>query len=401
MSVSTQHIVQLLSNTKRIIAHHRETEKLKGETFNIFSILGMEHYENNTHSALLGELLNPKGSHLKGSVFLQLFFDLLDITHIDIESAELILEYSVGTRDDENKQGGRIDIFIKDKNHCALAIENKIYAGDQYAQIERYCNYKKENYKVLYLTLDGSEPSIESKGELISGKDFYLLSYKEDILKWLKLCMKEATDTPILRETIKQYILLIKKLTLTMDNQAEKELMDIMFQYYEEASFITNNFNKARQSIAEEIRQLVYESLSEKISNIYDLEMGNPTTSTYSQIWFYLKEFSQSNLYFGLESFSGTGWHNGDLFIGVFNNGATKSKFGEQAGNSNTNKWWVDQHLIKEMGQVKINFSNADTLRRLHTDVQFKKEFTEHIVMQVIEYLNWKTPLLISFLQIK
>lgn len=47
--------------------------KNKGELFNTFSILKMETAENKTHSNFIAELLNPKGSHLKGSIFLERF----------------------------------------------------------------------------------------------------------------------------------------------------------------------------------------------------------------------------------------------------------------------------------------------------------------------------------------
>tara|TARA_B100000378_G_C17903478_1_gene363522 strand:- start:115 stop:366 length:252 start_codon:yes stop_codon:yes gene_type:complete len=69
---------KLIQDAQRIIAHHNEVSRLKGENFNVFSILNMEHKENGTHSAFLGELLNPNGSHSKGNLFLQLFLQTID-----------------------------------------------------------------------------------------------------------------------------------------------------------------------------------------------------------------------------------------------------------------------------------------------------------------------------------
>ncbi len=66
---------QLLKQVDTITKHHKEMMFLKGEHFNIFSILGMESAENKTHSAFIGELLNPKGSHFMGTIFLELFID--------------------------------------------------------------------------------------------------------------------------------------------------------------------------------------------------------------------------------------------------------------------------------------------------------------------------------------
>lgn len=105
---------------------NRNTSK---ENLNLFSILKMESNENATHSAFLGELLNPKGSHLKGNIFLKLFLATIH-GHgkiFDVDSTQLILEKYIGIRNDETKQGGRIDIYLKDKRGNSISIENKIF----------------------------------------------------------------------------------------------------------------------------------------------------------------------------------------------------------------------------------------------------------------------------------
>lgn len=66
-------IEKLLSDTSENRTKALEKLKESGENFNIFSILKMESKENDTHSAFLGELLNPNGSHLKEDLFLSAF----------------------------------------------------------------------------------------------------------------------------------------------------------------------------------------------------------------------------------------------------------------------------------------------------------------------------------------
>ena len=54
-------------------AELKRNESLKrGERFNMFGACGVNHYEN-THSAILAEMLNPQGNHGQGSLFLSLF----------------------------------------------------------------------------------------------------------------------------------------------------------------------------------------------------------------------------------------------------------------------------------------------------------------------------------------
>ena len=62
-----------LKEISRVTEMYNRHRKLSGEEFNIFSVMSMEADEVFTHSALLAELLNPKGSHGLGSMPLQLF----------------------------------------------------------------------------------------------------------------------------------------------------------------------------------------------------------------------------------------------------------------------------------------------------------------------------------------
>jgi hypothetical protein len=262
-------INQLLTDVNRIFQHQQEIKRLKGEHFNIFSILKMESKENATHSAFLGELLDPKGSHQFENIFLKLFLKFISFEdEFDTNSATVTLEKHVGGINYEAKTGGRIDIFIKDAKGNSIAIENKIYAGDQSAQIERYVNVSNKN-TVYYLTLDGNTPSEDSKGKLKEDVDFYCISYQSTITKWLHSCMKEAAEQPILRETIRQYIILIKKLTNQLtDNRMEKDVFEMIGKNYSAARLISANLWRVElhftTKFLEELKEVLSKRLGEK-----------------------------------------------------------------------------------------------------------------------------------------
>ena len=101
----------------------------------------------------------------------------------------------------------------------AIAIENKINAEDRYEQLWRYYNTLKErsylhrNIHLIYLTLDGRDPSPYSIGDLDPEK-VTTVSY-EDLIPWLECCQKRAYDEPKLRESVAQYLQLVQKLTRT------------------------------------------------------------------------------------------------------------------------------------------------------------------------------------------
>ncbi len=275
---SHTNLQNLLTAVKRVADHQAEIKRLKGENFNLFSILGMETAENKTHSAFLGELLNPKGSHGMGSLFLRLFLEEIGCqAHLDLTTAvSVTLEYHIDWTDYDKETGGRIDIYIEDGNRRSVSIENKIYAGDQHLQLVRYANHNKGKNQVYYLTLDGSDASDASKGNLNKeNKDYHCISYRETIIDWLGKCMKEAVAFPILRESIKQYIILLQKLTgLLSDTNMENEIHDLITKNYREARLIEQNVNV----VLEKMARLFLEEVSQKIESVLPASDGWKTS---------------------------------------------------------------------------------------------------------------------------
>lgn len=198
--------------------HYAEQERLKkekkeGKSFNVFSALDICSDEVRLHSRLLATLLNPKANHGLENEFLKLFLIALGLPENYITYCkEQIVERPIGEVTETN--GGRIDIILEDREH-AVIIENKIYAGDQPNQLLRYYNYGvktfgENNFKLVYLTLYGSDPSPYSLGG--EHFEFIKLSYAQDILKLLEDFVPTQPQKPVHR-TIKDYITIIKQLT--------------------------------------------------------------------------------------------------------------------------------------------------------------------------------------------
>lgn len=109
--------------------------------------------------------------------------------------------------------GVAILILVKIKDYYT-AIENKINAGDQPKQLLRYKNFIKRNpHTLLYLTLDGHEPSEDSSCGLKSKTDYQCISYGVEMHKWLQEILVLSINRPLVRETIQQYLKVIRKLT--------------------------------------------------------------------------------------------------------------------------------------------------------------------------------------------
>ena len=238
-------IINILNQVRivsRKIKEQRKEKFERGENYNIFYDLGFMSDEVHLHSMFLANLLNPKGSHGQRGKFLEAFLKMLqksfpaisaDSLELDTAIASVEVEKYIGRQTDS--EGGRIDIYLTDGKH-SIIIENKIYAGDQYHQMLRYWNYgmsqkgndTEKSFVLIYLTLDGCSPSKDSLGdEDLKENDIVCLSYKSDIRGWLDRCVELASRTPLVRETINQYISTIDILTNNV-MEDNKELLDIL-----------------------------------------------------------------------------------------------------------------------------------------------------------------------------
>lgn len=213
---------ELLRFTRTHLRHHETLMRATGGHFNLFQIIGIGHYEVRTHSPILAELLNPKGRHGQGAVFLKLFMKKVGI-HEDsftAKDSKVTTEYHIGTKTENN--GGRIDIVIEDVECRKILIENKIFAGDQENQLTRYSNFDPKA-RLFYLTLFGANPT-NLTSDQVRNHRCECISYKDHIHDWLNACRKEAACLPGIREILSQYIALIEELT----NQSTTKEMDTM-----------------------------------------------------------------------------------------------------------------------------------------------------------------------------
>lgn len=256
-------IESLLGQVSLINMTYAKLEEATQSSFNIFSILRQESEEVALHSRFLAELLDPNGSHKCGDIFQKLFMkNVFDSNWEDEESLVVQYEISMGSF-------GRVDILLKGTKHVYV-IENKIYADDQPKQLERYFKafqgkYSDNNIHIFYLTLDGHKASDNSRGGIHEDK-VNLISYELNILSWLELCAKESFRTPHLRETIIQYITLIKKLTgqsLSMEHKMEVVKLLLTENNFEYALSIEKSLVQAKI----EIQKLVWKELIDEFKS--------------------------------------------------------------------------------------------------------------------------------------
>ncbi len=259
----------LLEKIKPIRLKYKKLEE-KQLRFNIFSILRRKDDEVKLHSRFIYELLNPKTEHKQEEKFLKEFLSILK------EGKELANFFS----DDElstisvERERDNIDILISSKDK-AIIIENKIHSDYGDNQLSGYKNtvkkqgYKEENIKTVYLTLYGDEvPAKEERDETVR-KETVLLSYKEHIVRWLEACIEKVALIPTIRETLQQYLKLIKQLTGRALN--EEETMEVKKLFLDNKDYIKAFANAQEGFVAaqKELKVEFWEELKKRFKNEY------------------------------------------------------------------------------------------------------------------------------------
>jgi hypothetical protein len=235
----------LLDGITGLIKRYEAQWQKTGEKYNIFRVARIAHDEV-IMCRVLADLMNPKGAHGRGGLYLKLFWETIAsklpcCPELKVEHTRVATEYVI----DESR---RIDIVLEDGN-VFVPIEVKIEAGDQQKQIADYFTFartknRNSHVPVLYLTVDGHEPADFSKADL--GKDDYVrLSFRDDILAWLDACVREnenklETTIPV-RENIRQLIAAVKSLC---DKSEDAEMEDAIFK------LITKDDDSIRAALA-------------------------------------------------------------------------------------------------------------------------------------------------------
>jgi hypothetical protein len=281
--------------------------------YNIFTLFHGFSDEVNLHSNFIASLLDPNGDHYKGDLFLKLFLEMcgIDDFSIDTSTATVFKEFK------------HIDIYISDgKKHIIL--ENKVYAKDQPTQIARYIETikdegaKDEDIYVLYLHPDGKLPDDQSFGDYhtrLLGKNpsikFKVISYGNEILKWIDRCKNEVSNITDLNVFLSQYkdvIEMIYNRYKRIDEMETANLVEIFKENYTAVSEVASNYQETRKKIIDEFFENVKDILENDLKDKYSIELNSvayrpmviKNTTSQDEKWrkfYFTVEFQKSSTY--------------------------------------------------------------------------------------------------------
>ena len=173
-----------IENIKKLIDRvtiELEVQRRTPTSINIFELCGIDHYET-AHSAIIAGLLGWKGNRKSLECFIH-HFSNIQLSAQELKSASVETEKCINV----NGEQRRLDIVIRISNRLLIIIENKIFTSDHDQQLQAYSNWINnqdvdEKY-LIYLTLYGSKST-----EGCPDNEYKCLSYKNDIIHWLKEC---------------------------------------------------------------------------------------------------------------------------------------------------------------------------------------------------------------------
>lgn len=278
-----------------------EKHKRRGNNdFNPYLQMWSESNEVKLHSSLISGFLDPRNNHYQGDVFLETFLECVGLREWfgNASNARVYKEYK------------NIDVYITNGERHII-VENKIWAGDQDRQIERYIEIiakeqskdsnddmessetessesetpqeqsaSYDNIAVLYLTPDGLEPSEDSLGKwamqgeyLVDNKDnkvrFKAISYKNEILSWIENSQAKVGCITHLNSALYFYKDVVQIVTKTKENtmSVAKFLTDKKDNTMQENMEIVFEIIKNKDKIIESYCEVIIEKHREQIES--------------------------------------------------------------------------------------------------------------------------------------
>lgn len=378
------------------LAKHYKSSLIVKEGYNLFKVLRSPSDEVRLHSRFLGDILNINGLHGLGVKPLKLLFQMLGVNPVN---GNLNFDIHI-----EHKN---IDLYlVNNTTKQAIIIENKIYALDQEQQLLRYYTTAiSEGYTsvtIVYLTLYGDEPSQYSlKGACGELKHpIVTLSYKNDISKLIQNLVGQSAQLPALRESLLQYLDIIKGLTgMTSNALYIKELKQLLLDT--RTVDVVVPLQEALQELKYDAISSFFSILAKKVNSrfgtltigsVVDYETAyNSVTSYFTRggaksisVAFPLTDYPNCELTVQLEGGE-------QLFFGIRNNPDNKNEILRSivpiSGYRSDEFWWPVYKYVNFEGYWNLNALSPSDIMKLH-DVIFLEDFSDYIVQGLELLIN-------------
>lgn len=187
---------------QRAIDENIRNEKDQAPRVNLLKLLDHQFHEW-VHTKILKDLLDPKGTHGQGTLFLNEF--LRSLRRPDLATIVTANPQRVWVDEEVGTHLGRLDILVRLPPHFVAILENKVRAKEGKDQLERYrklLDQQPEKEKLLiYLTSDRRKSETKVRR-------YVRFSYAVGIYDWIARC--KCDIAPRLQLFLDQYLEVIR-----------------------------------------------------------------------------------------------------------------------------------------------------------------------------------------------
>ena len=212
------------------------------------------------------------------------------------------------------------------------------------------------------------------------------ISYRENIIEWIEKCIKEVSQIPIIRETLVQYNILLKKITNKGEINLNKELKNLILSNSKYLD-ITFNIPDILIEIKKELQLKYWKKLEKKLTNrlkqynILLIKNINSDNKDYNEkiIEEYYRK-TKNNKFYGLMYFIKDLFNGDKLYLRIELDWNIYYGFRIIDIEGNSNKNIKNNYLEKELNE--LNFQRTEYWLGWKY-LEFNKEYNEVINFKI------------------
>lgn len=196
VDVRPEALNQFFSGAKRKVQLAEEIDRQRASGFNVFDLI---RPDENRLSDVLALLLDPRGAHGQGDLFLRLLIENLNTGLSSKHAKHATVRREAPTRRIANHRR-RMDVLVDADD--LVGVENKVNAAEQPEQVRDYLEHlrlctvaRSVRSTLIYLTPDGNPPESLNREEFqqeVAGNRLRCWSYGRHLRIWLEACRSQC-----------------------------------------------------------------------------------------------------------------------------------------------------------------------------------------------------------------
>jgi hypothetical protein len=207
--VSLEELNRFFNSTKHQMERAEQLDRMEASGFNVFELI---RPDENRLSDVLALLLNPRGAHGQGDLFLRLLLTKLNADLSTARTKHAWVQREAPTRSIKNNRR-RMDVLVNAGD--LVVIENKVNAAEGLEQVKDYLEHLRHCIRdcsvrgtLIYLSPGGRFPGSinrEDAEQEIAEKRLRCWSYGRELRAWLEECRRQC-EAPRFRNFLSDFI---------------------------------------------------------------------------------------------------------------------------------------------------------------------------------------------------